>query len=203
MDGSITSLIQLVKNGDELAATRLCQRYWERLVRLVDRRISSDVRGVVGGDDAANMALKSFLVRIRDGRISGVDNRQQLEGILFSMTINKARDVWKHATRKKRRPPGKIVNILDMGGVWDDSPKLGFDPEDPRSRNDAELAAVAAEQLQLLLDALEDTTLRQIAIMTLDGHSTGDIAEQLTCVPRTVQRKLNRIRAIWLDAALA
>jgi DNA-directed RNA polymerase specialized sigma24 family protein len=42
--------------------------------------------------------------------------------------------------------------------------------------------------------------LRRVALMRLEGLSIDEIAAALDVVPRTVERKLARIREIWLEA---
>lgn len=60
-----------------------------------------------------------------------------------------------------------------------------------------ELACMVAEDCRLMLDGLEDETLRQVALLTLEGYNIQEIAEKLGCVRRTVDRKLERIREKW------
>jgi DNA-directed RNA polymerase specialized sigma24 family protein len=48
-----------------------------------------------------------------------------------------------------------------------------------------------------LLDQLDDPTLRTIAVQRLQGYSTSEIAKNLNCVKRTVERKLELIRHRW------
>ncbi len=44
---------------------------------------------------------------------------------------------------------------------------------------------------------LNDPGLRQIAFWKLEGYTNEEIAEKLECTLRTVERKLERIRAYW------
>ena len=44
---------------------------------------------------------------------------------------------------------------------------------------------------------LSDPGLRQIALWKLEGYTNSEIAQQLECTLRTVERKLERIRAYW------
>lgn len=44
---------------------------------------------------------------------------------------------------------------------------------------------------------LVDPDLREIARLTLEGHATSEVAEQLDTTKRTVQRRLCLIRARW------
>ena len=65
-----------------------------------------------------------------------------------------------------------------------------------------ELAALVSEQCEHLLAQLDDELLRKIALAKLEGYSNEEIAGQLGCAPRTVERKLARIRQKWEGAVV-
>ena len=44
---------------------------------------------------------------------------------------------------------------------------------------------------------LEEPELRQIALWKVEGYTNEEIAARLDCVPRTVERKVCRIRLLW------
>jgi DNA-directed RNA polymerase specialized sigma24 family protein len=48
-----------------------------------------------------------------------------------------------------------------------------------------------------LLTMLNEEELRRIALRRLQGFTLEEIAEELGCVPSTVNRKIERIRKIW------
>ncbi len=48
-----------------------------------------------------------------------------------------------------------------------------------------------------MLGQLDDEELRRVAMLKMEGYSNEDIAEELDCVTRTVERKLARIRQKW------
>ena len=60
-----------------------------------------------------------------------------------------------------------------------------------------EFAVQVTEEYRRLLDLLEDETLKTVAQWKLEGYYNDEIAQKLDCVPRTVERKLHRIRIIW------
>jgi DNA-directed RNA polymerase specialized sigma24 family protein len=47
------------------------------------------------------------------------------------------------------------------------------------------------------IDANGDPTLHIVATMRLEGASNEEIAEQLGCTTRTVQRKLHLVERLW------
>ncbi len=59
-------------------------------------------------------------------------------------------------------------------------------------------AAALNEALENRLRALGDPVLRQIALRKLEGYTNKEIARELDdCTERTIERKLERIRARW------
>jgi DNA-directed RNA polymerase specialized sigma24 family protein len=54
-----------------------------------------------------------------------------------------------------------------------------------------------AEECRRLLGLLDSEELRLIAVSRMEGYSTEEIATRLRCAPRTVERKLQRIRSLW------
>jgi DNA-directed RNA polymerase specialized sigma24 family protein len=61
----------------------------------------------------------------------------------------------------------------------------------------AEFLAEMADQIRQRFDILADTELRSIALLKMEGYNIEEIAQKLGCVPRTVQRRLVRIRKTW------
>ena len=76
-------------------------------------------------------------------------------------------------------PPGTILDQIDSDGP-----------------TPAE-AALLNEALERRFQMLKDPGLHQIALWKLEGYTNAEIAEQLECTLRTVERKLERIRAYW------
>ena len=63
-----------------------------------------------------------------------------------------------------------------------------------------ELAALATEQCTRLLDLLPGDEYRAIALWKLEGFTNDEIADKIPCAPRTVERKLGKIREFWQQA---
>ena len=63
-----------------------------------------------------------------------------------------------------------------------------------------EILAEMQEQYALLLAKLPDQTLRKIAIAKMEGYSTEEIAKTVGVAIRTIQRKLELIRACWQNS---
>ena len=52
--------------------------------------------------------------------------------------------------------------------------------------------------MERFLEELSEATLRGIVSLKLDGFTNQEIAKQLGCATRTIERKLNLIRRLWL-----
>jgi DNA-directed RNA polymerase specialized sigma24 family protein len=64
-----------------------------------------------------------------------------------------------------------------------------------------QFAAQMAEEYEQLLDRLGDETLRAVATWKVEGYTNQEIKSKLGCSLATVERKLARIRGIWLRSA--
>ena len=54
-----------------------------------------------------------------------------------------------------------------------------------------------ADECRRLLESLPEPELRIIALLKVEGYTNEEIASQLDCVPRTIERKMSRIRLLW------
>ena len=62
-------------------------------------------------------------------------------------------------------------------------------------------AARFADAFDHLINKLQDSTLKTIALRKLNGHTAEEIGVDLGTSTRTIDRKLRVIRAIWREAA--
>lgn len=60
-----------------------------------------------------------------------------------------------------------------------------------------EVADRMQSECERLLDLLNDENLRSLALLKLEGYTNEEIAVQLGCARRTVQRRLSLIQEIW------
>src|SRR5262249_25727276 len=118
--------------------------------------------------------------------------------MLVLITARKAIDLCQYEQRRKRGG-GRVRGESALRGPHDPDSAAGLDqlvgPEPA-----AEFAVQLAEGCRPRLDQLEDAGLRSVARWKMEGYTTEEIAARLGCVPRTVERKLWRIRSIWEQA---
>jgi RNA polymerase sigma factor (sigma-70 family) len=176
---SITRLIRAVQDGSNSAVRPLLAAYFDRLVRLASKRLHN-LPGLGGYDE--DLALRSFhsvYRRLRDpDRPLDLAGRGDLWRLLAARTISRAIDLI------RRHRPAEVPGDQDVTALLTREPT----PDE---------AAEVADECRRLLDALPDAELRQIALWKVEGYTNEEIAARLDCVPRTVERKLSRIRLLW------
>ena len=195
----VTQWMVHLKHGDEVAAAYLWDEYFTKLTRLARRKLDGMPLRDADEEDVALSAMHSFCAGMAQHRFDGLQNRDDLWKLLVTITARKATGkLRKHYAQKR-----------GGGGVRGESIFLQNDGEERDggignilgSEPTPELAADVAENCQTLLEKLGDETLRQIALLTLEGYPPKEIAEKLDCARRTVERKLERIHEIWAEDA--
>jgi DNA-directed RNA polymerase specialized sigma24 family protein len=193
--GSVTHWIHQLKQGDRDAARPLWERYFRALVERARRQLGSLPRRVADEEDVALAAFNSFYRAAEQGRFPKLDDRDDLWQVLLRIVTNKAIDERRRVLRP-RRGGGRVLDegalpVEDPAG--DGSPLALAMSREPSP----EFAALAAEEWRRLFGLLRDPELEKVALMKMEGYGMDEIAGQLGCVPRTVQRKLQLIRHTW------
>ena len=195
-DGSVTGWIDRLRVGDDVAARRLWERYFHALVRLARADLRAKPRGGVDEEDIALSAFDSFCRGAEQGRFPRLDDRDGLWRLLVTITARKVVDQVERECRKKRGG-GQVRNEAALAGSESTAGAGGLDQAVGREPT-PEFAAMMADECRHLLAALGDETLRQVALLRMEGYSDEEIASQLDCGVRTVGRKLKLIRDIWM-----
>ena len=130
------------------------------------------------------------------GRFPALADRDGLWGLLVFITAQKAADQIAHERRKKRGG-GKVRGHSALDGGPAGSHGDRFDRVLSQSPGPATLN-MWAEEYGRLLGRLDDGTLRQVAELKVQGYTVEEIAERLGLARRTVHRKINLIRKVWL-----
>jgi DNA-directed RNA polymerase specialized sigma24 family protein len=80
-----------------------------------------------------------------------------------------------------------------------DEHQLDGDVEGRALENIAAPAVAMAEEVGRLLSMLGDEEYEKIALARLAGHTVQEIADELNCAKRTVERRLGIIRDEWAE----
>jgi DNA-directed RNA polymerase specialized sigma24 family protein len=192
--GSVTHWLGLLKAGDSAAAQPLWERYFRRLVGLARVKLQGAPRRAADEEDVALSAFNSFCRAAEDGRFPRLIGRDDLWQLLVLLTARKALHLARDARRQKRGG-GRVLGDADLAGpAGDDEPGLAQVIGDEPT---PEFAAQVAEEWRRLLRLLEDDQLRELAVGRMEGYTIAELAVRFACAPRTVERKLEKIRHLW------
>jgi DNA-directed RNA polymerase specialized sigma24 family protein len=188
---SVTRWLDGLRTGESVAARKLWESYFHRLVELARKRLQALPRGGADEEDVALSAFDSFCRGAAQGRFPRLNDRDDLWQVLFVLTQRKAIDLIQHEGcdkrdwRKVEAPPAEASPCADVAGR----------EEDPA------FAAQVAEECQRLLGVLGDDSLRLLAVRKMEGYTNEEIAALLHCSLATVERRLRLIRKEWEGAA--
>lgn len=193
-EGSVTTNLAKLKQGDRAAARSLWERYFPWLVGLARRKLYSKPRGAADEEDVALDAFAKFCQSAQQGRLPEVRNRDELWRLLVTLTVRIAIDEVRREGRQKRRGTGRAADYDTPGAMLASE----LPAELAASREAApDFAAQVAEQCERLLASLSDDDLKAIAVWKSEGCTNEEIASKLGVVLRTVERKLRLIRERW------
>ena len=184
-ESSFADLLKHLRAGDNRAVSKLWEHYFKRMLFVARKKLAGAQRKARDEEDIALSAFKSFCLGFQQGRFDRAGDDCDLWPLLVTLTVNKAIDHLRHENRKKRAhanaPPAAMEDLLSSE----------FAPD---------LQLIADESFAKLLAALDETgdsSLRSLALLKLENQPPADIASELGCTIRTLQRKLKTIRAIW------
>ncbi len=196
----MTLWISAMKQGDPRAIEDIWNQYFCRLISLARDKL----RGVAGrtfdAEDIALSAMNSFFLGAKGGRFPKLDDHTDLWRLLVTITARKAQ---KHLRRRyaQKRGQGNVrgesvfMKSDDPGEGAGIAAVMGNEPT-------PELAAEFAESCTVLLEMLDDQVMQEVARLKLEAYTNVEIADQLGCTVRTVERKLNAIREKWSSWSL-
>ena len=186
--GSVTLWLSQLRLGQDYAAQKLWERYYERLVRLAHKRMSRTPRRSEDEEDVAQSAFATFCANLADGRFPQLHDRHDLWRLLIIITARKATNsVRREKTLKRGGPSGQTGQ---QGPSAQLEHLIGDEPS-------PDFALQAAETVRQLLDSLPSPSLRALAMNKLEGYTNDEIADRLGCSLRTVERRLQVIRELW------
>ena len=188
-DDSITIWIRQLEAGDPVAAERLWKSYFPRMVRSARWRLQGYHSRLADEEDIALSAFKSFCRAT--GNLHQLRDRVGLWPFLLLLVSRKTSKLVRHEKRAKRL--GRLAGgSAGMEALLNEIP--GREPP-------PDLVHLMNDECQNLFDRLPDASLRIVAGMKLEGYTNGEIADHLGCGHRTVERKLQVIRRLWMEDA--
>ena len=191
--GSVTRLAQQLHAGNQAAHDEAARQLWERyaseLLNLARRKLQQGIRRREDEHDVMQSMYETFCRRQRRGDFE-FNTRDELWALLVSITIRKARNLVARQSSAKRNYHREQPDNLDGYTPASDGIHAGPTPAE---------AAQLNEELEKRLGLLQEDELVRIAHWKLEGYTHEEIAAMMRRTVRTVERKVNRIKSIWLE----
>ena len=180
-----------LESGNSDATERLWEQYFQRLTTVAKARIPKMRRRVFDEEDVALSALKSFCDGVQNGKYPRLSGEENLWALLVLITKRKAAHRIRDEAAKKRGG-GNLQGESAFGengiqGLVKDVPS-------------GEFATQMVEELDHLRELLKDEQLERIALLRMQGLTNAEIAKEMDCVERTIDRRLALIRNIWINS---
>ena len=184
-NASVTSWIEGLRRDDPRSAQELWERYFEKLVALARQKLPSHVRREFDEEDVALSALDTICRGMKQDRFPQLRDDDNLWPLLVVITARKAMHRLRDATARKRGGGNVKGESVFEGSADHDAIGIGQVLGDEPT---PELAMQMAEESEQLLELLPDDSMRQLAVLKMEGHFNEEIARHLECGLRTVER---------------
>jgi len=193
-DGSVTQLIGEMRDGDTDAVSALWGRYFPQLANLARKTLGENPRRVADEEDAVISAFATFWKRVNRGEFSDLAGRDSLWKLMAVITIRKAIKQTRRESTAKRGGAHRVLTETDAAPI----------PGQPFLDTIRQVAGdVSFEEMDSLgyelMESLPDADLRSIALLKLMGYTNQEVAADLGCSIRRIERKLALNRTIWTD----
>jgi DNA-directed RNA polymerase specialized sigma24 family protein len=189
-DAALTLWLQQLQQGNSLAAQRLWEVYFGKLVALARQKLKGRVWLVGDEEDVALSTFKSFCQGVENHRFPDLNDRDDLWKLLVTITLRKVFHLVRDETCQKRGGQWNQIGTVGDSETAAVEQLVGREPT-------PELAAQLAEEYERLLKQLPGPDLVELAVLKMEAYTNDEIAEKWGKAVRTVERKLELIRKIW------
>jgi RNA polymerase sigma factor (sigma-70 family) len=186
--GSVSVWIRQLKAGEEAALAKLHARYWPALVAAARKRLRGVPTRAADEEDVAQAAFWSFYRRFKADQVPQLENRHDLLALVTHIIACKAVNQIQHELGVQKRNADRTQSDAVLNRLVEDA--------GPTPLEQALLDDCYAHYLNGLPEKL-----RGMAELYLAGYTHKEIAAQLGCVERTVERKIPLILARWQQMA--
>ena len=199
-DPGITALLRRIENErDDHACDLLWQTYFDRVIRIAQKRLYQFSSRDTAEDDVALSAMNSFFRAAENGALTSVQDRDGLWRFLATIAARKARAA-NRRNSTERRGEGNVVVFTDLEATSTEAEKTS-------NVYAIDCAGDAAFVGQLLLEceervkSLPSERLQRIAILRMEGYELEEIAARIGLSRSAISNKLKLIRELWTHSA--
>ncbi len=195
-DEPITLWTEELRAGEEVAARHIWNHFASKLTDAARKKLAPATRRVYDENDAAQSAFHSLCVGVSDGSFPDLTDRDSLWRLLLVITARKVQHRHRYDAQQCRDINRTSTDSVFLPVEGNSDVKVErFVSREPTP----EFTAEFVDSCECLFDKLNDSQLRSIAQLKVEGHTDNEIAAKLSVSRRTVQRRLEMIRRIWTD----
>jgi RNA polymerase sigma-70 factor (ECF subfamily) len=172
------TLMRRFRSGEDDAATALYLRYSQRIRRLAESQLGSDLSGRVDAEDVVQSVFRTFFRRSLKGGYD-IPEGEELWKLFLVISLNKIRSTASFHRSTKR----SVQNTSGLG--------------ERDVATNAHQEQQSYDTLRMVVDDLLadlPETQREIVVMRINGFEVNDISEKLKRAKRTVERVLQNFR---------
>ena len=185
-DCDTNKLLERIQAGDDRAAAELWDHYAGRLIALARSRLSKKMGRRLDPEDVVQSACRSFFRQAQEGRYA-VRDSDDLWRLLAAITVHKAVGQTRRQTAGKR-----TLNAEESTGARGILQAIA--PEMLGREPQPDDAARLVEETELMMRRLSPLH-RKILQLSLQGYRVDQVAEEVSCSERTVERAIKLSRA--------
>jgi len=192
---SVSVWLDQLRGGNEQAAEQLWRRYFDRVAALARARLGATPQKAADEEDVALSVFDTLCRGVTAGKYPQLADRNGLWPLLAVLTVRKTCDRI-NQERRKKRGGGRVLSESELQA--DD--EEGFRLEEVLTAGPTPEMLVIMDEECSRLFALLDEGQRRIAQGKLEGRTNQELATQMNCGLRTIERRLDLIRRIWEQA---
>jgi DNA-directed RNA polymerase specialized sigma24 family protein len=189
-------LMKIQGQRDEQACNDLWDTVYQQLAAMARQRLATQNRRMADEEDVALSTVKSFVRAAEQGRLSAIQNRDELWRVLITIMARKTNALRQQLDTEKRG--NGAVRGDSVFATTSQNRSAGFD-QMAHPAHPEQLVEDLIGECRERIEALPDESLRQIALKKMEGYEVTEIAIQLGLATATIKRKLARIRILWAD----
>jgi DNA-directed RNA polymerase specialized sigma24 family protein len=191
---SVNALIGRLRAGNPAAFRQVFDRFFRSHVARLERRLGAAYPGIEGPEDVALSVFGRLwgVVVAQSPLTSALSDRRGLLRILSVLTRQKLREVYRYEHRQQRdsHRTRREADLSSSGSGCSSA------QETAASAPPVDWDVAFLDLLTHLLGQLSERQ-QAVALRKLDGLSSREIAAELRCSQRTVERQLSEIRDRW------
>lgn len=192
----VSQWIEQLSEADPMAAQRLWEHFCLRLMNYARGRLKAATRRVYDEEDAAVSAFRSLCRGIEAQKFPNVADRDNLWALLLVIASRKIMNRNRYDDQQCRSG-GRTISESVLAHADGANPLDAVSGREPTP----ELSAEVADLSEFLLNLLPEPDLKRLVLLKLEGHTNEEVAELMGVTRRTVHRKLERIRRLWLESS--